>query len=285
MQHEERRVQSFDGLELHAQCWRPDGVARGVVLMVHGLGEHSGRYGNVVDALVPRGYCCWGFDYRGHGRSPGRRVHVGHFREYTADLAAALGTVRAAHDEPIVALGHSQGGLVVTDLALSRPEGLAGIVLSSPLLGIHPDRRPGLVLAAAARVLSRVAPTLSFNNEVGSGYLSHDSEVVAAYDADPLVSHRVSARWFTTTLEVLADVNRHVDELAVPALVMQSGDDHLVDAAATRAWAARAPAELVEYVEWPGLYHEMFNEPQRDEVLARVAGWLDRLLGEASRKG
>ncbi len=279
MDHHEGRFASVDGLELYHQWWVPETPPRGVVVLVHGLGEHSGRYGNVVDFMVPRGWLCWAFDYRGHGRSPGRRGHVQHFRLYTDDLDAALATVRREFARlPVALLGHSQGGLVVADQVLRRPAGVSGMVLSSPFLGLNPDRRPSALLAAAAQVLSRVAPTLSFDNSVGSEYISHDPAVVAAYDADPLVNHRVSARWFTTTLEVLEDVNRRAPTLSVPALVMQSGDDHLVDPAATRDWAARAPAGLVEYVEWPGLYHEMFNETVHETVLARAEVWLSTHL-------
>ncbi len=276
MQHHEGRFASFDGLELFRQWWLPDQAPRGTLLMVHGLGEHCGRYQNVARFMVPRGWVCWGFDYRGHGRSPGRRGHVSHFRQYTDDLQVALTVVQSDFGGlPVVLLGHSQGGLVVADHVLRRPAGLAGMVLSSPFLGLHPDRQPSALLAAAAGVLSWVAPTLSFDNSLGSEYISHDPAVVAAYDADPLVNHRVSARWFTSTLEVLADVNRRAGDLKVPSLVMQSGDDHLVDPEATRSWAARAPAQLVEYEEWPGFYHEMFNELAHDVVLERVASWLE----------
>jgi acylglycerol lipase len=275
----EGELASGDGLALSYRAWLP-ASERAVVLLVHGLGEHSGRYEHVARHLVALGYACYAFDYRGHGRSAGRRAHVHSFDEYLADVAAMRARLAAAHPRsPLVLFGHSQGGLIMLLAALTAPAGAAAVVATSPFLGIHPASRPSAALAAAGRVLSRTLPGLRIASGLDTTALSRDPQVVAAYEADPLVTSKVSARWFTEINAAHARVLALAPTLTVPALVMQSGADRLVDPAATRRWAEAAPAGLVEYVEWDGLYHEMLQEPEKAQVLARIETWLAARLG------
>jgi acylglycerol lipase len=275
----EGRLAGGDGVELSYRAWLP-ASERAAVLIVHGLGEHGGRYEHVAHHLVGLGYGCYAFDYRGHGRSAGLRAHVHRFDEYLADVSAMRAHLHAAHpDAPLVLLGHSQGGLIVLLSALTEPRGLSAVVASSPFLGIHPASRPSRPLAAVARVLSRTVPRLRIASGLDTSALSRDPAVVAAYVADPLVTSKVSARWFTEVGAAHARALALAPTLAVPALVMQSGADRLVDPAATRRWAEAAPTALVEYVEWEGLYHEMLNEPEKALVLARIETWLAARLG------
>ena len=156
----------------------------------------------------------------------------------------------------------------------------SGIVVSSPFLGMHPDAAPPAALHMVANIVSTFAPKLMFSKVAEPSALSRDPKIPEAYIADPLVSTAVSARWFTSVLAAHADTHARASTLSIPALVMQSGDDRLTDPAATRSWVAQAPADLVDYVEWEGLYHEMFNEPEKEEVYKRVEQWLgERLKG------
>ncbi len=280
--HDEGRVHSPDGLSLYWQRWLPE-EPRGLLIFVHGLGEHSSRYGAMAEHFAARGLGCYGLDYRAHGRSPGLRVHVDRFDELLADLGAIVGLARREHPGlPIVPVGHSQGGLITLLYAADYPKGLAGVVVSSPFLGIHPSVQPSAVEKVAAPVLSRVLPKVRFPNNVDPAHLSHDPEVVTAYREDPLVSDKVTARWFTSVLEAHRRAFEVAPSFPLPALVMQSGDDRLVDPEATRRWVERAPRERVEYEEWEGFYHEMFNElePDRLRVLDRVDAWLKPKLKE-----
>ncbi len=279
MKIEDGWTESADGNRLFWRRHAPEGETRAVLLVVHGLAEHSGRYLHVLDRFANAGFDCWAHDYRGHGQSPGPRVHVGQFDEFLTDLAAARRMVgEARQGVPFFLVGHSQGGLIVLREALTRPQGLEGIVVSSPFLGMHPDAAPPAALHMVANIVSTFAPKLMFSKIAEPSALSRDPKVPEAYMADPLVSTTVSARWFTSVLRAQADTQARASTLSVPALIMQSGDDRLTDPAATRSWVADAPSDLVDYVEWEGLYHEMFNEPEKEMVFERVESWLQKRL-------
>lgn len=198
------------------------------------------------------------------------------------DVGVVLDHVRGQHpDVPVVLVGHSQGGLIALSYVLDHPRDVTGAIVSSPFLGIHPSVRPSPPLKLAARILSVIAPKLRLPNNVNPEHLSRDPDVAPAYSSDPLTSDKVSARWFTSIVAAHRLVLAQAPSLSVPALVMQSGADRLVDAAATRAWVDAAPRVLVEYVEWDGYYHEMFNEPEgeRLRVFERMERWLADRLG------
>jgi lysophospholipase len=246
-----------------------------VLLFVHGLAEHSGRYEHVMTHFADRGFDCWALDYRGHGQSPGLRVHVDRFDEFLTDVAALHDMARTARPKvPLYLVGHSQGGLIGLRYALAHPQGLAGIIVSSPFLGLHPDATPPAVLKLVANITATFAPRLMFSKVAEPSFLSRDPRIAEAYVADPLVSDTVSARWFVSVIRAHADTQAAAGELAIPALVMQSGDDRLADPGATRQWVTNAPDHLVEYVEWEGFYHEMFNEPEQEQVFDRMEQWL-----------
>jgi alpha-beta hydrolase superfamily lysophospholipase len=279
MRIEEGWTESADGNRLFFRHHAPEEEPRALLLVVHGLAEHTGRYLHVLDHFANAGFDCWAHDYRGHGQSPGPRVHVSHFDEFLTDLAAARRLVTEARPElPLFLIGHSQGGLIVLREALANPQGLEGIVVSSPFLGLHPNAAPPAPLHMVANIVSTFMPKMMFSKVAEPSALSRDPSVPAAYMADPLVSTTVSARWFTSVLTAHTDTRARAATLSIPALVMQSGADTLTDPAKTRSWAEAAPSELVEYVEWEGFYHEMFNELEKEMVFERVEKWLQEQL-------
>lgn len=273
----EGRVSS-GGLELYWRAHLP-ASPRTALLFVHGLAEHSGRYRHALAHFAERGFAAYALDYRGHGRSPGRRVHVDDFAEFTADVAAMQDVVRGFHpDRPLVLVGHSQGGLLALLHALRRPQGLAGVVVSSPFLGIQARSRPRAVRRLLASIVTPLLPRLQQKTTVNTSRLSHDPEVGRAYRADPLVSRSVSLGWYAALHDAFAYVQAQAGSLAVPALVLASPDDALADPEATRAFLAKAPPGWVEAVWYPGLYHELFNETEKERVFAQVERWLEWLL-------
>jgi alpha-beta hydrolase superfamily lysophospholipase len=264
------------GVPLYWRAWLPQAAPRHALLFIHGLAEHSGRYENPAAYFAPRGYACYAVDYRGHGRSPGRRGHVGSFDDYLGDVSDGLDLVRTRHPEIVaIPVGHSQGGLIALLLALREPARVPRLVLSSPFLGVLPEHRPAPPLRIAARALSRVWPAASFPSPVDARFLSSDPAVGAAYTADPLVSHTISAGWFASLQRAQDEVRQAAARLAVPTLLLVAGRDRIVDGSATLEWARRAASGHLTLEHWPELWHELFNEPAREAVFQRMEAWLE----------
>jgi alpha-beta hydrolase superfamily lysophospholipase len=282
-----RAVEGFEetpGGRLFFRSWTP-AAPRAVLLFVHGLAEHSGRYDHVARHFATKGYASHAIDLRGHGRSPGPRVHVDSFAPWLDDVAAGLALVRRAHPGlPFVVVGHSQGGLIALLQALRDPDDRLGTIVSSPLLGVAPPSRPNGLLRAATRILMAVAPRLLVPNKVNPAWLSRDPEVGRAYLADPLVSRKVSAGWFGALQEAIARARADAPRWASPLLVLASRGDRIVDAEATARWVAAAPAEHVSSVFWDELRHEIFNETTNADVFAAMERWLDARQGQKTER-
>ena len=237
------RVQTPDGFNLFYRAHLP-AEPQGVLLFVHGLAEHSGRYGNPIEYFAPRGQACYALDLRGHGESPGKRVHVDHFDDYDRDVTTVRKLARAAHPNlPLRLVGHSMGGLIVLRHLLHHPGAVDGAILSSPGLAAHPSLEPAAPLKLAAKLLSRLLPGFLIDSGIDSSGISRDPEVVAAYRADPLVSNKVSARWYTSVVDAQHEVRTSAAQLTTPILLMQSGADTLVSPEATARWGKRLPQD------------------------------------------
>lgn len=268
-------VRASGGPLLFGQSWGPATSPRAAILIVHGLAEHTGRYGMTAAALNDAGFAVHAVDCRGHGRSEGRRVHVEDVGDYVADVRAALEEVRRRDPGlPVFLLGHSQGGLIALKAALDDPAAIDGLVITSPFLAVHPASRPSTFVRALARVLLRLAPRLPLPTSIDVRLLSRDTGVGEAYALDPLVSHAASAGWLYAIGKAQRDVRGRASRLRVPTLLMASGGDRLVDPEATRQFAREAAPDVVEFVWWDGFYHEMLNDLGREQVVARIVAWL-----------
>jgi alpha-beta hydrolase superfamily lysophospholipase len=263
-----------DGQPLLLRDW-PLEKARGALLIVHGLGEHSGRYQRLAQWFNARGYAVRAYDQRGHGRSPGRRGALRHDDDLLADLATVYGDHANRCPHPPLLLGHSMGGLVALRAVLDGRVAPPALVLSSPALRSWASPRM-LRLAAA---LNRIVPNLPLHNGLDAGKLSHLAEVVADYRDDPLRHGRITPRLahfiFHAGAACIADGAR----LALPTLLLVADADALVDPAGSRAFAkaaARSGQLTARY--FSTLYHELFNEaePGRGQVLMQLADWLGR---------
>ncbi|MEW6546198.1 MAG: lysophospholipase [Bacillota bacterium] len=276
MGHETGALAGARGAELFWQCWRVP-RPRGVLVIVHGLGEHSGRYQNVVDALEGTPLSIWTHDLRGFGRSTGPRGHVDSFWDYMEDLDCFLEYIVAMEgDLPVFLLGHSYGGLIALHYALCRPGRLAGLVLSSPCLGLAvrvPPWKHG-----AGMVLSWLLPRFSMPSGIDPGLLSHDPQVVERYRNDPLVTDRVSARLYTEMLAAMERVARKAVQLRVPCLLLLAEEDALVSVPVAENVFVRLGSSEKEVHTYPGYYHELFNEQGKEVPLACLRQWLERRL-------
>ncbi|MCB9729461.1 MAG: lysophospholipase [Deltaproteobacteria bacterium] len=253
--------------------WHPAPEPRASVAVIHGFGEHSGRYLHVFEALNAGGFNALGLDYRGYGQASGRRGFVERFDEYLDDAGFAAGRARERGEGlPVFMLGHSQGGLVTAAYALERDHGLAGMALSSPGFGVAlavPAWKDGL-----ARLLSRLVPGFGLPTDLGGAEVTRDPDVAAAYDADPLMVRRATARWYVEFLAAQVRVMAGADRITLPTLVMQAGADRVVAASASRRFFDQLGSKDKEFISYEGLFHEIMNEPERDRVLGDLVAWL-----------
>ena len=274
----ERQFKSGDlgGLDLEARAWLPDGPVRTVIVLAHGLGEHCGRYAWLAAALVARGHAVYALDHRGHGRSPGPRANIERFDHLVSDFCAFVGRASRQHFEtPVVLLGHSMGGAVAFAAALRLQASLRGLVLSAPALGTNQPVAVGRRLLA--RTLSSLAPNTGLLR-LPAAAVSRDPAVVRAYESDPLVHHgAIPARTLVELLAAMEGFLAQAPELRLPTLALHGTADTLVPVEGVRPvyQAIDVRKRTVRY--YHGLYHEVFNEPERAQVLADVLHWLDQV--------
>ena len=266
-----------DGEQLHGREW-PGAAARGTVLIVHGLGEHIGRYESMAAQLNAWGWNVAGHDQRGHGRSSGAPGALPRADALLQDLALVIGTVRASARAPLVLLGHSMGGLIAARFVAEglQPQpaswwrAVDSLVLSSPALDPGMSGLQRLLLA----VLGRLAPNLAVNNGLKPAWISRDPAVVRAYENDALVHERVTPALVRFMVDAGEIVRRAAPAWPVPTLLLYAGSDRCVAPAGSRAFAAAAGASRVTVREFKPLYHEIFNEPERAEVFTALQAWL-----------
>jgi len=260
-------VESSDGTKLHLVIWSPAG-AHSTVVLAHGLAEHMGRYEHIAAALTEAGFRVLGLEFRGHGDSEGKRGHVDDWAEYSQDLSAALEHAQ----EPCWILAHSMGGLVVLDwLQRSPPAPILGLVLTNPLLGVR-VQAPAWKLTLA-NLLSKLVPRLSLSNELDTNNISRDRAVVEAYEADPLVYSTLTTRWYTEMISAMNRVHASAGGLRVDLLMVTSDADQICDPQAARELAARLPSPAAEQ-RYPELFHEVMNEPEKQQVLDALITWM-----------
>jgi alpha-beta hydrolase superfamily lysophospholipase len=265
------------GLKIHARTWLPAGAPIGVVVIAHGFAEHGGRYAAVAERLVADGIAVRAADHRGHGLSEGRRTSIVRFGDYVDDLTTVIAQARGRWPSlRLVLLGHSMGGLVALDLAV-RPGGpVDGLVLSAPAAC---PREVSRFTLAVGRALSRVAPNTGVLR-LPLNRISRDPAVVDAYNNDPLVFRTpIRARLGAEMLDAMDRVDAGLPSLRTPLLVMQGTADGLVDPGCGPHVYDRAGSEDKTLKMYDGLWHEIFNEPERDHVLDDLTGWLRSHLG------
>lgn len=242
------------------------------MVLAHGLSEHAGRYEHVAAAFNERGYSLWALDHRGHGRSGGRPAYVDRFEDLIEDLHAFMSRAGAELPgrKPFL-FGHSMGGCVATGYAIRHDAELAGLLLSNPLATIK--TAPGTV--AVGRLLSKVAPRLGVYSVPADG-VSNDPEVVRDYEEDPLNFHgKVPARTIAELGDEVETFAGAAAAITVPVLILYSETDPIVAPEGSRMLAERVGSDDVTIRDFPGLRHELMNEPQRDEVIAAALDWLD----------
>ncbi len=271
-----RNFNADDGLSLFYRHRRADKeVAR--LVIAHGLGEHSGRYSHVIDRIANMGISVWALDHRGHGQSAGKRGHIDSMDQYRNDFKKMVDIAKSDMPAGIkfLLLGHSMGGLIVLNFVETHTNIADGVIASSPAL--NPGMKVPVVKGTVAKILSRIRPSLTFDNELDSSFLSHDPHIVEAYNNDPLVHRNITARWFTEFLSAMENTRLSAARIKIPVLMQVAGDDRLVHAATSKHFFESLTTKDKTLCFYDHLYHEIYNERNgdREKVLKDLENWLN----------
>lgn len=263
-----------DGLNLRCLSW--DHVEpKAVIALVHGMGEHCGRYGHVADYFTQQDYALMAYDQRGHGESGGPRGHCPNLEALLDDLALFLRKVEKEYPgTPIVLYGHSMGGNVVLNYTLKRKAAIAGLIVSSPWIDLA--FAPPAWKVSVARWLKLFLPKLTLSNDLDVSHLSHDPQVVSAYQKDPLVHNKITPTMGYELMQAAQGLQTFAGEMPVPTLLFHGTADKITSYPASKAFAARVSGPL-SFTEFEGFYHETHNEPEKAQVLERIGAWLKEL--------
>lgn len=264
-------VQAADGLRLHVRAYTPVDAPRGTILLIHGGGDHGGRYPHVAERLGARGWRVILPDHRGHGQSAGERWDVDRYETYFADLARVLERFEQPKEQTIL-LGHSFGGLLAARWMELAPAPRAA-VLTSPLLGLAvkvPVWKRWL-----GQVLLFVAPQTRFRSGLDPKNMMHDPDRLAQRRADPYLQKELTARWFFAMQRCIAETQRDVAAVTCPLLVLQGADDRTVLPRASKEWLEKTSSTQREFYELTGHVHELLNEADWADTTDRIADWLD----------
>jgi alpha-beta hydrolase superfamily lysophospholipase len=276
---EEFELVARDGVRLFARRWQTAAAPIAAVGIVHGLGEHCGRYETLARRLVERRVAVVAFDHRGHGRSPGRRGHVPRYESVLDDIGRLIDELpsvdQAGRPLPRFLLGQSLGGNFVLNYVLRRTNELSGVVALSPLV------LPAVALPSwkvfAARLLNLVWPSFTFQNGIRPEQLTHDPDAGSRYRDDPLIHPRVSARLAVSMFAAGRWLLHQSPPALLPVLLMHGGDDTITSAEASRRFALRV-GERVTFQNWEGQRHELLTDSRREDVIAAILAWLNERI-------
>lgn len=275
-----RSEHTFDGVggvRIVYDVWTPEAEPRGVVVLSHGYAEHAGRYHHVAQRFGAAGLIVYALDHRGHGRSGGKRVYLRDMSEFVGDFRTLVGIATAGHPSlKRIVLGHSMGGGIVFTYGVEYPDEYAAMVLSGPAVQAQDGLSP--VLVAVAKVLGRIAPGLPVE-KLDADAVSRDPEVVAAYKSDPLVYQgRLPAGIARALIGVGQTMPQRASALGVPLLVVHGEKDRLIPVPGSRLLVECVATDDVHLKVYPGLFHEVFNEPEKAVVLDDVTSWIETHL-------
>jgi acylglycerol lipase len=273
MRHTEGKFTGRNNYSLYRQAWLPDNVPAAVLIVVHGIAEHSGRYSNLVDYFVPKGYAIYSFDLRGHGKSEGKRSYVERFSYYLDDLKTFYGKVSEENKNMKVFLvGHSMGSTIALAYALEHQGELDGLIVSGTTLKAGAGINQASIIMA--KILSAIMPEMGVK-ALDSADISRDRAVVDAYVNDPLdYTGKLSARVGAELLKTMAQVRSKISELSLPILIMHGAADRISDPSSSRMLFDGAGSKDKTLKLYEGFYHEIFNDPDRRLVFSDMANWL-----------
>jgi alpha-beta hydrolase superfamily lysophospholipase len=265
-----------DGLIILGRHWKLPGP-KAEVCLVHGLGEHCGRYHHVAEFFAKSNMATLAYDRRGHGRSEGKRGDTPNYEAYLDEIARLLEEAQTQYPgKPIFLYGHSMGGNLVLNFVLQRKPLIRGVIATGSWIKLA---NPPLLLAlVAAKLLRQTFPSFSQNSGLNPRLISKDPQVVEAYLTDPLVHNRITAAAGLAMLEAARRLELFSGKMPVPALIMHGGSDRITQSSGSEHFALRITGD-VTWKRWDGLFHEIHNEPEQAEVLHFMVDWMEKVLG------
>lgn len=279
MNYKSTTYASFDGMKLSGYLWEPKDKPEALINLVHGFGEYCDRYDHWAMKFTEKGFVVHAVDIRGHGRSDGRRGHLNSFNEFLNDVDILVKESKKLFPElPRFIYGHSMGGNIVSNYILKRNHNFNGAVISSPWLRLAFD--PSALTIFFARILKQVIPKFTQKAKLDVKAVSHDPEIVNRYIDDPLIHEKISVRMFFEIYNAGQWVLNNPDKLIIPVLIQHGTGDSITSYKASKEFfdKAKSLGKDIEYKEWEGLYHELHNEVERDEIFDYVNNWLNRKL-------
>lgn len=260
------------GAEIFYRCWTP-AEPRAVIVLAHGLAEHSGRYDELAGFFGNAGFATCALDFPGHGNTDGKRGHIARFDEYTSALEQLASLVRTTYPGlPFVLLGHSMGGLIAADFLLQHQSDFVAAVLTGP--AIQAPKQPSTITLLLNNCIAAIAPKLGVMQLDASG-VSRDPQVVLNYENDPLVYRgKVSARLVTELFSAMNRVVTNAASIRLPLLVMHASEDRLTSVEGSKLLHEKVSSEDKKLVIYEGLYHEILNEPERRKVMSDILEWV-----------
>ena len=273
MQHTEGKFTGRNNFSLYRQAWLPDGIPVAILVVVHGIAEHSSRYTNLVNYFVPKGYAVYSFDLRGHGKSDGTRSYIEHFSYYLDDVKTFCDLVGAENkNAKIFMVGHSMGSTIAIDYAIQHQNELKGLIVSGTTLKAGSSVNKASILMA--EILSVLMPKMGVM-ALDTDLLCRDKAVVAAYVNDPLVyTGKLRARWGIELMKTMTKLQSGMSELTLPILIMQGTQDRISDPSSSQMLFDGVSSKDKTMKLYEGFYHEIFNDPERQQVFSDMETWL-----------
>jgi alpha-beta hydrolase superfamily lysophospholipase len=264
-------------LDIYYKGWAPEGEVKAVLMIVHGVGEHIGRYTNVVDHYVPLGFAIYGVDHIGHGKSGGEREMVERFEDYIEPLVTFREKIAGWYPgKPIFIYGHSMGGLITTLYLLDHQADFKGAILSAAAAKVPDNITP--LTVTLGKILASITPRVGMI-QLDTNYLSHDKTVVETYNSDPLVFHgKMPVRLSAEMLRAMTRVANEMQKITLPLFILQGSEDKLVDPSAAQMLydGVGSPDKTLKI--YAGLFHEVHNEPEREVMFKDLETWLEKLV-------
>jgi acylglycerol lipase len=273
MQYTEGKFTGRNNYSLYRQAWLPDGIPVAVLIVVHGIAEHSGRYANLVNYFVPKGYAVYSFDLRGHGKSDGKRSYIERFSYYLDDLKTFYNKVSEENKNiKTFLVGHSMGSTIAIDYALEHQNEFNGIIVSGTTLKAGASINKASIFIA--KILSVILPKIGVSALSAAG-ISRDKAVIEAYVNDPLdYTGKLSARTGAELLKTMDNIQSRISELSLPILIMHGTADRISDPSSSQMLYDGASAKDKTMKLYKGFYHEIFNDPDCQQVFSDMSDWL-----------